>query len=61
MRYECQSCYSKFDENEVAENSLGDPHCPNCGSFSIGELEEQELEVDDSEESFYDGEGVIEE
>jgi len=61
MRYECQNCYSKFNDDEAAENSLGDPQCPDCGSFDIEELEDQELEVDDSEESFYDGEGIIEE
>jgi DNA-directed RNA polymerase subunit RPC12/RpoP len=39
MAYECQNCYSKFEESETFENSLGDPQCPECGSIDVAETD----------------------
>lgn len=50
MKYECQSCYSSFDENEVGENSLGDKQCPECGGFDLVETDPEEMFKEDQDE-----------
>jgi NAD-dependent SIR2 family protein deacetylase len=35
MAYECQSCYSRFEDEEISGNSLGEPQCPECGSIEL--------------------------
>ena len=56
MKYECQSCYSSFNENDIGENSLGDPQCPECGSFDLVESDPDELFGDDTLNSRDDSE-----
>lgn len=47
MAYECQSCYSRVEDGDVGENSLGDPQCPGCGSFDLVPIEESDELLDD--------------
>ena len=56
MAYECQSCYSRFEDNEIGENSLGDRQCPECGGFDIDELDDPDFEDSDP---FYDEDGIV--
>lgn len=56
MAYECQNCYSKFEDGEISENSLGDRQCPECGSFEVDELDDPDFEDADP---FYDEDGIV--
>jgi Zn finger protein HypA/HybF involved in hydrogenase expression len=47
MAYECQDCYSKIEDGEIAENSLGDLQCPKCGSFEIESLDDNDMLEED--------------
>jgi hypothetical protein len=40
MKYECQSCYEKIEDEEVSENSLGERQCPECGSIDLIDIED---------------------
>jgi len=63
MTYQCQSCYSKFDEEDVSESWGGDLQCPQCGSFDVEELDNLDLDDEDSEDTgdtYYDEDGMIE-
>lgn len=59
MPYECQSCYTKIDDNDISTNSLGDLQCPECGSFDIVELEDPEFVDEDPLIPFYDEDGIM--
>jgi NAD-dependent SIR2 family protein deacetylase len=37
--YECQSCGHKFEGNELSEDTMGEPQCPECGSFDLLETD----------------------
>lgn len=68
MAYECQNCYSKFEDDELSSNSLGDLQCPECGSFDVEQLEDTDFEypefdnpnLDDSE-TLYGSDGTVDE
>ena len=62
MAYECQNCYSKFEEGEISENSLGDLQCPECGSFEVEPLDDsgfEDSDFDDSGNNQYDDEDPL--
>lgn len=51
MTYVCQSCFAKFEEEEASENSIGDPQCPDCGSFYLQESNDDTEDLIDEEDS----------
>lgn len=43
MSYECQGCGSIFESEDLEENSLGDPRCPDCGSVDLTDAGSEDL------------------
>lgn len=54
MTYECQNCFSKFEESD---NSVDGPLCPECGCFDVDTLSDEDQ--DSSEDQDFEGEGDI--
>lgn len=52
MTYECQNCFSKFEESD---NSVRGPLCPECVCFDVDPLNDEES----SEDQDFEGEGDI--
>jgi NAD-dependent SIR2 family protein deacetylase len=39
--FECQGCNYKFEISELSEDTIGEPQCPECGSFDLLETDNE--------------------